>query len=141
MIKQSDIPLVSLNSMNEVHFAEVLILNRLLEQLNTKENFERISESLEKLLEHMSEHFSTEETLMQEVNYPSLQMHKADHDKVLNQTRYAEMEWRNRKDLEALKEHLEDDVVAWLNQHIKAMDTPMADFISKAHLSEHHCPS
>ena len=131
MIKQSDIPLVSLDSMNEVHFAEVIILNRLLEQLNSKASFKQISESLEKLLEHMSKHFSSEETLMREANYPSLQMHKSDHDKVLNQTRYAEMEWRNRKDVEALKEHLEDDVVAWLDQHIKAMDTPMADFISK----------
>lgn len=129
MIEQSTLPLVSLDSMNEVHFSEVVILNRLLDQLINKADFGLISESLEKLLEHMSEHFSSEETLMRESNYPSLQMHKADHDKVLNQTRYAEMEWRNRKDVEALKEHLEDDVVAWLNQHIKAMDTPMADFI------------
>jgi len=129
MIEQSTLPLVSLDSMNKVHLAEVVILNRLLEQLINKADFELISESLEKLLEHMSAHFSSEETLMRESNYPSFQMHKADHDKVLNQTRYAEMEWRNRKDVEALKEHLEDDVVAWLDQHIKAMDTPMADFI------------
>jgi len=129
MIKQSALPLVSLDSMNDIHLEEIVILNRLLEQLNNKENFELISESLEKLLEHMKEHFSSEETLMRESNYPSLQMHKADHDKVLNQTRYIEMEWRNRKDSEALIEYLEDDVAMWLDQHIKAMDTPMADFI------------
>ena len=130
MIKQSALPLVSLDSMNDIHLEEIVILNRLLEQLNNKEKFELISESLEKLLEHMKEHFSSEETLMRESNYPSLQMHKADHDKVLNQTRYIEMEWRNRKDSEALREYLEDDVAMWLDQHIKAMDTPMADFIS-----------
>jgi len=129
MIEKNDLPLVSLESMNKVHFEEVAILNSLLEQLNSQVDLELIGKSLEKLLDHMKEHFSSEEILMRESNYPSFQMHKADHDKVLNQARYAEMEWRNRKDLEALLEYLEDDVVVWLDQHIKAMDTPLADFI------------
>ena len=129
MIEKNDLPLVSLESMNKVHFEEVSILNSLLEQLNSQVDLELIGKSLEKLLDHMKEHFSSEEILMRESNYPSFQMHKADHDKVLNQARYAEMEWRNRKDLEALLEYLEDDVVVWLDQHIKAMDTPLADFI------------
>jgi len=61
-------------------------------------------------------------------------MHKADHDKVLNELRYVEMQWRNKKDKEALQEYLEDDVAVWLDQHIKAMDTPMADYISQGHI-------
>ena len=131
MIKQNELPLVSLKSMNEVHFEEVDILNTLLEQLDNKSDFETLSKSLDRLLEHMQEHFSGEEKLMKETYYPSLQMHKADHDKVLNQTRYAEMEWRNKKDEDALREYLEDEIVLWLDQHIKAMDTPMADYISE----------
>jgi len=131
MIKQSDIPLVSLDTMNDVHFEEVVILNDLLEQLDSEADFEAISASLEKLIAHMQEHFAGEEKLMQEANYPSFRMHKGDHDKVLNEARYAEMEWRNRKDADALREYLEDGVVAWLDQHIKAMDTPMADFVTQ----------
>ena len=132
MINQKDLPLVSLDSMNEVHFEEVDILNALLEQLNNKVGFEILSQSFEKLLEHMSEHFSGEEKLMKEMQYPSLQMHKADHDKVLNEARYAELQWRNKKDEDALREYLQGDVVVWLDQHIKAMDTPMADYVSNA---------
>ena len=131
MIKQSDLPLVSLDTMNEVHFEEVELLNILLEQLDSEASFETLSESLEKLLEHIQEHFSGEEKLMQEAQYPSFRMHKADHDKVLNEARYAEMEWRNRKDVDALREYLEEEVIPWLDQHIKAMDTPMADFVSQ----------
>jgi len=131
MIKQSDIPLVSLGTMNSVHFEEIELLNTLLTQLDTEADFETLSKSMEKLLAHMQEHFAGEEKLMQEVQYPSFRMHKADHDKVLNEARYAEMEWRNRKDVEALREYLEEDVVPWLDQHIKAMDTPMADFVSQ----------
>ena len=131
MIKRNDIPLVSLNTMNEVHFEEVEILNTLLVQLNDKADFETLSKSLEELLAHMQEHFASEEKIMQEVQYPSFRMHKADHDKVLNETRYAEMEWRNRKEMDALREYLAEDIVPWLDQHIKAMDTPMADFVSQ----------
>ena len=129
MIKQNNLPLVSLKSMNEVHFQELNIINILLEQLEHKVSYELLSESLEKLLDHMQEHFSSEERLMQDSLYPSFNMHKADHDKVLNQTRYAQMQWRNKKDEDELREDLEDEIVPWLDQHIKAMDTPMSDYI------------
>ena len=129
MIELNNLPLVSLDTMNKVHFEEVEIINTLIEQLDNKVGFEVFSETFEKLLEHMKEHFSSEELLMKETQYPSLQMHKADHDKVLNQTRYAEMQWRNKKDVDAIREYLEEEIVPWLDQHIKAMDTPMAEFI------------
>ncbi|RLA73687.1 MAG: hemerythrin, partial [Epsilonproteobacteria bacterium] len=58
MIKDSDIPLVSLNSMNETHFEEVVIINQLLEQLDDKADFDTLSRSFERFLEHMQEHFS-----------------------------------------------------------------------------------
>ena len=131
MIKQSDIPLVSLATMNSVHFEEVEILNTLLAQLDDKADFKTLSKSMEKLLAHMQEHFAGEEKIMQEVQYPSFRMHKADHDKVLNEARYAEMEWRNRKEVDALREYLAEEIVPWLDQHIKAMDVPMADFVSQ----------
>ena len=129
MIKQDDLPLVSLSAMNEVHFEEVALINALLEHLEDEMGFEIISESFEILLDHMQEHFSSEEKLMREFHYPSLNMHKADHDKVLNETRYAQMQWRNKKDADALREYMQEDIVPWLNQHIQAMDTPMADYL------------
>lgn len=131
MIKQNALPLVSLKSMNIVHFEEITLVNILFEQLDKELDFEILSESLEKLLEHMQEHFLSEEKLMQETRYPAYRLHKSDHDKVLNAGRYAQLQWRNKKDTALLKEYLEDDVVAWLDQHIKAMDTPMADYVSE----------
>ena len=131
MIKLEAVVQVSVSSMNEVHKEEVEIINELLEQLESKVEFEKFSASFEKFITHMQEHFAGEEKLMKELQYPSLQMHKADHDKVLNQTRYVEMQWRNRRDEEAIREYLEDEIVVWLDQHIKAMDTLMADYISQ----------
>ena len=130
MISKDSIPLVSLDSMNETHFEELDIVNMLLTQLSNEEEFEIISNSFEKLIQHIQEHFSTEERLMQEFRYPSYNMHRAEHTKVLNEARLSEMQWRNKKDRDALVEYLEENIAVWLDQHIKAMDTPMADFIS-----------
>ena len=130
MICKNNLPIVSLDSMNKIHFEEIEILNALLEEFDNKVDFEILSKKLENLLEHMQQHFTSEEKLMQQFQYPSFRMHKADHDKVLNETRYAEMQWRNKKDKDALREYIEDDIVPWLDQHIKAMDMPMADYIS-----------
>jgi len=129
MINKDDLPLVSYESMNETHFEEVKIINLLLKQIDNKADYSTLSLTLEKLLQHMQEHFSGEEKLMKDAHYPSLNMHKADHGKVLNQARYAEMTWRNKKDIEDLDEYLQDELIPWLDQHIKAMDTPMADFL------------
>lgn len=129
MINRSSIPIVSLDTMNDVHLEEATMLYRLLELLDSEVAFEIVSESLNAFIAYMQAHFMSEERLMQEARYPSYRMHKAEHDRVLNEARYTEMEWRNRKNVQALRAYLEDDVVAWLEQHIKAMDTPMADFV------------
>jgi hemerythrin len=131
MIELNTIPLVSIDSMNETHMEEVEIINTMLGQLEAKAEFGVISKTFEELLEHIQQHFATEENMMQDAQYPSLNMHKADHNKVLNEARYAEMQWRNRKDADALISYIEEDVIPWLDQHIKAMDTPMADFLSQ----------
>ena len=131
MTMYKELPLVSLQSMNTVHHEEMQLLSTLLSTLNTSTDTTAITESFELLLTHMQEHFASEEKLMQEAQYPSFRMHKGDHDKVLNEARYVEMEWRNRKDADALREYLEEELAVWLEQHIKAMDTPMADFVSQ----------
>ena len=122
---------VSIPSMNAVHHEEVILIEKLLVKVTKEESAEVLSASFDAILEHMQAHFASEEKMMQEAQYPSFSMHKADHDKVLNEARYAEMEWRNRKDVEALKAYLEEELLTWLDQHIKAMDTPMADFVSQ----------
>ena len=131
MIEQNDITLVALESMNDTHFEEVDIINQLLNQIESNVDNDTLSNTFKKLTEHMHTHFSTEEKLMKENQYPTLNIHKADHDKVINQARYTEMMWRNRKDVDALKEYLEEELIPWLDQHIKAMDTPMAEFVKE----------
>jgi len=124
-----NIPLISMQSMNDVHHEEVVLILKLLEEVEQEASLETLSACFDAILEHMQKHFESEEKMMQEAQYPSFRMHKADHDKILQETRYAEMEWRNRKDINALKEYFEEEIITWLDQHIKAMDTPTSDFL------------
>lgn len=132
MINKDDIPLVCIDSMNEMHFEEVEVINILLKQLESDEEFTILSQSIENLLEHMREHFSSEEKLMQERQYPHYRLHQGEHAKVLNEARYVEMTWRNRKDIDEIKEYLIETLLPWLDQHIKAMDVPLADYMTSS---------
>ena len=55
MIKQNALPLVSLKSMNIVHFEEITLVNILFEQLDKELDFETLCESFQMLLEQMQE--------------------------------------------------------------------------------------
>ncbi len=112
---------VSKESMNLMHEEEIKILEELLTTLDVV-HFER-------LLEHMQEHFESEEKLMKEANYPSFRMHQAEHAKVLREARYIEMQIRNAQNSKDLLSYLEEEFSPWLDQHIKAMDTPLADYL------------
>ena len=112
---------VAKESMNLMHEEEIKILEDLLTTLD--------STHFERLLAHMQEHFESEEKLMEESHYPSFRMHQAEHAKVLREARYIEMQLRNAKDSEALRSYLEEEFSPWLDQHIKAMDTPLADYL------------
>ncbi len=129
MIDKNELPLVSVEAINEIHFEETDIINTLYELID-KEDTNAITKQIQLLVEHMQKHFSFEEELMKNKSYPMYTIHQADHNKVLNETRYILMDWRNMKDIDRLKEYFQEELIAWLDQHIKAMDTPMAEFVS-----------
>ncbi len=128
MIDKNELPLVSVEAINEIHFEETDIINTLYELID-KEDTNAITKQIQLLVEHMQKHFSFEEELMKNKSYPMYTIHQADHNKVLNETRYILMDWRNMKDIDRLKEYFQEELIAWLDQHIKAMDTPMAEFV------------
>ncbi len=130
MIEQEKIPAVAVEQMNRVHEEEARRINVLLESLDTGADFATVSEHLETVLAHMREHFGTEEALMKQNDFPMYRLHKGEHDKILQEARRTEMEWRNRRDTEALREYFEEQVGDWLHRHILAMDTPLADYLA-----------
>ncbi len=131
MIDKQELPLVTVDEMNAIHFEEVDLLNSLIILIEDKADDAQIGENLYTLIEHMQAHFSFEEKLMQSHRYPMYQLHKGEHDKVLREIRYVEMEWRSRKDRDELQDYLKENIPMWLDQHIKAMDSVLADFLQQ----------
>jgi len=130
MIKKENLPKVSFNDMNIVHFEEIAIINELLTAIENTKETKTITEILEKLLEHMQEHFSYEENMLKTKGFSMFDIHRNDHNRIMGETRMAYMNWRNFKDKDSLKEFIEEDFIEWLKLHIQAMDSVAADFLN-----------
>lgn len=127
MIDLHTLPSVSNDEMNATHLEEAVILNDFLAMIEQNLPYELLLDQFDTLITHIQTHFAAEEMKMQETHFPMYRLHKGEHDKILNQIRMMHMEFRNRKDTEALKSYLEDEFSSWLDQHIKAMDIVLAN--------------
>ena len=136
MIDKEKLPTVSFEEMNRVHYEETEHINEILERLEKGSDASEITEAVEKLLEHMREHFAFEESMLENRGFGMFDIHRSDHTRILNETRMAYMNWRNFKERDALKAFIEEDFIEWLNLHIQAMDSVAADFLMKRGVAE-----
>lgn len=135
LIDKQNLPLVSMDNMNEVHFEDVDIINDLsqlideYEKNSTKENFFKINEQYEKWYAHTVEHFRNEELMMEEKNFFAYPMHKFEHQNALNIMEEIFNSWKEQEDINILKEYIQKDLIQWLVNHIETMDTVTANFL------------
>ncbi len=131
MINKSDLSLIPNDAINTIHLEEVDILNTLIILILKGEDIDEITRTFQEFIDHMQAHFAYEEGLMKDVGYGMYSIHQAEHYKVLNEARYNLMDWNSTKDIERLQEYFSEDLVAWYEQHVDAMDKPMADFVKQ----------
>jgi len=129
MIDKADLTSIAHDEINAIHAQEIDILNGLIALVRSGEEHEAITTSFQEFIDHMQAHFAYEESLMKDAGYAMYAIHQAEHYKVLNEARYNFMDWSSSKDIERLREYFEEDLVAWYDQHVDAMDKPMADFL------------
>jgi len=132
MIEFANVPKVAFDEMNAVHAEEVEQLNRIEALLDADAPMEELAGALEALFEHTCAHFANEERLMREIGFPAYDMHKSEHDRVLNAFQLMMMDWRTRKDNATVKDYICSETPQWLQQHIATMDTVTAQFIAMA---------
>ena len=132
MININTLPMVNFDEINSVHKEEVALLNSLFTLFdNSSSQDKQIVLKLNELLLHIREHFANEERLMKESYYQSLNMHKAEHGKIINEVQMHIMEFRNRKERDLLIEYFKEDFPTWLEQHILSMDITLAEHLSQ----------
>jgi hemerythrin len=134
-IDKSEIPIVALDEMNDVHFEEVEIINQLDEiihsTINRDEKIELINNKLQELQTHTVAHFANEERLMRKYGFPPYPIHKYNHDQLLVELAGIVRNWENDKDIAVLKTYLEAGLKEWLANHIATLDTVTAMFLKE----------
>ncbi len=113
---------VAFEPMNQVHDKEMIILEKLLNELNENKD---ITNTLEEFIDDVKEHFSFEEDLMQKYQFFAYLPHKMEHDRILN-----ELNNLRGKTNKEIKQYLNEQFIPWLNQHIDTMDTVTAGFFN-----------
>ena len=130
MIEKKRLPKVGYDGMNAMHYEEADIVNALLRAIDEAKD-SSVTEAMEALLAHMKTHFDYEEGMLKNRGFTMFDIHRSDHNRIMNETRMAYMNWRNFKDREALKDFMEEDFIEWLHLHIQAMDSVAADFLNQ----------
>ena len=129
------IPEIAYPPMHDKHKDEIDLVNEfgvLLDQAMKGDPDEAaITEKLQEWLAHTHEHFSAENKLMQECNFPAYPVHSGEHDRVLAQLEDLQQDWLKNKSVEQLADFLFVDWVDWFNQHVNSMDKITAQFISQ----------
>lgn len=126
-----DLILVELDSMNEVHKREIVLLNNLYQSILDK-NIEKITIDFDIFIEDLKEHFDSEEKKMKEYKFHALMKHKMAHMQAVLEIRKARTDWDKYKEPEVLQQYFEEAFKPWLIRHLNGMDTVTAEFLKEA---------
>ncbi|QEZ90185.1 bacteriohemerythrin [Aliarcobacter cibarius] len=134
LIDKNVLPLVDVDFMNNTHFEDIDLINEIylnienFEQNQNIENFDKLKSIYNQWVDHTIQHFATEEEEMQKKGFFAYPFHKGEHDKNLSDIKALWQEFESNKDIKALKNYIEYDLINWLINHIKSMDTVTARF-------------
>lgn len=137
VISKNELHQVAMEFMNDVHAQDVDIINELDHLINlynedsSDANATAIDAQYENWFEHTLDHFEGEEIKMLELNFPPYAMHKAEHEKALTQMEHIYRAWKEKRDINYLKEYISKEIPLWLNNHIQTMDTITAMFFKQ----------
>ncbi len=122
---------IGIKEVDEQHKKLVDLINELYDAVkNPEKSMEVIDRVLKELIDYAHYHFSTEEKLMEQYNYPELEMHKKQHNAFKNKVqkfleeRESSPDQKRNLTLEVMK-FLKD----WLILHIMGVDKKFGPYI------------
>jgi hemerythrin len=122
--------------MNNTHFDELVMVQKLGRLISTyqksiaasKYDTQQITQEFENWIEHSHDHFSQENALMREVEFPMYQIHSTEHERVLAEIQFVYATWKNTGDIETLANYVFFTWPTWFITHINTMDLITAQF-------------
>ena len=130
------IPRVDIDFMNHTHAEEmemVITLSNLItiymqSDSKTDDQKQGITQALENWLQHTQAHFSRENALMKEVQFPPYSMHAGEHESTLEKMTSIVNEWKLNNDIKSVENFVFNAWPTWFEAHISTMDMMTAKF-------------
>ncbi len=118
---------VGIDSIDQQHKKLLNLINQLQTAVDysTGEQFER--EALDELVDYTKTHFTYEEGLMRDNDYPDFESHKAQHEEMFNKVRAVLAEYE--RDHDTAMSNAVEYLKAWLINHINGTDKQYSSYL------------
>lgn len=118
---------VGIDSIDQQHKKLLNLINQLQTAVDysTGEQFER--EALDELVDYTKTHFTYEEGLMRDNDYPDFEAHKVQHEDMFNKVREVLAEYE--KDHDTAMSNAVEYLKAWLINHINGTDKQYSSYL------------
>ncbi|GKH31681.1 hemerythrin family protein [Muricomes sp. OA1] len=138
MRAEFDDSLVTGNDMIDSQHKELIDkINKLLESCESGKDKLVAIKTLDYLADYTDFHFSAEEKLQEEIEYPGIKEHKKEHEKLRTVVKELyEMLEEEEGPSNAFVEQVNKNVIEWLYRHIKGFDRSVAEYKFMAANSE-----
>lgn len=104
-------------------------INKLLDSCEIGNDKLTAVKTLDYLADYTDFHFSEEEKLQEDIEYPGIKEHKAEHEKLRNVVKELyEMLEEEEGPSDAFVEQVNRNVIEWLYGHIKSFDRSVAEY-------------
>lgn len=113
-------------TIDDEHRTLLDMANRAFDLLDPHTELTKLIDLVQALVRYIDTHFSHEEALMMEANYPDLVTHMQRHRKISQQLTAAV---RGQKDIEKFAQYLQHIMLDWVVQHILTEDLKFGRFL------------
>jgi hemerythrin len=132
LLSEQDIPLVSIDFMNNTHQQEADIVNALARNITARKSGTaddaEITRLLDEWLQHTIAHFERENELMQQTGFPAYPVHAEEHEIALNRMQAVVDAWHQNQDIDLVTDYVFTLWPAWFKGHVNSMDMITAQF-------------
>jgi hemerythrin-like metal-binding protein len=124
---------VSVEGLQTIHEKEFELMNEIDAMANEIgkgfDDWPRLEAKLNEYTNHVRAHFDEEEELMEEYDYPFVDMHTMAHDLFKADMNYAETRWKRFGEIERIIDFVRKSP-EWLTNHITTNDVALGEYLA-----------
>ena len=122
---------VGINLIDEQHKMLIERTNAIAEAVDMKRGLEKIMQTLSFMIEYTEFHFSAEEKVMTDNDYPKFDEHHKLHEDFKSRLNLMIQDFEEEGATSVLSEEITSYLTSWLVNHIKGIDTELVKILQE----------